>query len=85
MQCDYAGLSLPEADDKQLRLFAVDFPEGKGFLQETWSIQSMDRLPARYFRAMKPMTLQSPFTGWLHYPIVQIAVREGLKSFCFYL
>jgi len=32
---------------------------------------------------MKPMTLQSPFTGWLHYPIVQIAVREGLKSFCF--
>jgi formate hydrogenlyase transcriptional activator len=32
---------------------------------------------------MKPLTLQSPFTGWLHYPIVQIAVREGLKSFCF--
>jgi len=32
---------------------------------------------------MKPLTLQSPFTGWLHYPIVQIAVREGLKSFSF--
>ena len=32
---------------------------------------------------MKPFTLESPFTGWLNFPIVQIAVREGLKSFCF--
>src|SRR5258705_5897184 len=32
---------------------------------------------------MKPLTLQSPFTGWLNYPIVQKAVCEGLKSFCF--
>jgi formate hydrogenlyase transcriptional activator len=33
---------------------------------------------------MKPLTLRSPFTGWLNYPIVQTAVREeGLKSFCF--
>ena len=83
MQCDYAGLSLPEADDKQLRLFAVDFPEGKGFLQEDL-VYPIDGSPSgTVFRAMKPMTLQSPFTGWLHYPIVQIAVREGLKSFCF--
>src|SRR6267142_4971374 len=32
---------------------------------------------------MKPLALRSPFTGWLNYPIVQTAVREGLKSFCF--
>jgi formate hydrogenlyase transcriptional activator len=35
------------------------------------------------FWTMKPLTLQSPFTGWLHLPIVQMAVREGLKSFGF--
>jgi GAF domain-containing protein len=34
---------------------------------------------------MKALTLQSPFTVWLNYPIVQIAVREGLKSFCLLL
>jgi formate hydrogenlyase transcriptional activator len=32
---------------------------------------------------MKPVTIQSPFTGWLNSPIVPIVAREGLKSFCF--
>jgi formate hydrogenlyase transcriptional activator len=83
MQCDYAGLSLPDADKKQLRLYAVDFPESKGFLQEDL-VYSIEGSPSgTAFRTMKPLTLQSPFTGWLHFPIVQIAVREDLKSFCF--
>jgi formate hydrogenlyase transcriptional activator len=83
MQCDYAGLSLPDAENKQLRLYAVDFPEGKGFLQEDL-VYSIEGSPSgTAFRTMKPLTLQHPFTGWLNYPIVQIAVREGLKSFCF--
>jgi formate hydrogenlyase transcriptional activator len=82
MQCDYAGLSLPEPDNKQLRLYALDFPGGKGFLQEDL-VYSMEGTPSgTAFRTMKPLTLQSPFTGWLNYPIVQIAVREGLKSIC---
>src|SRR2546422_10387932 len=34
-------------------------------------------------RTMRPLVLQSPFTGWLDYPTVQAAVREGLKSFCY--
>jgi formate hydrogenlyase transcriptional activator len=83
MQCDYAGLSLPDAENKNLRLYAVDFPEGKGFLQEDL-VYSMEGSPSgAAFRTMKPLTLRSPFTVWLHYPIVQIAVREDLKSFCF--
>jgi formate hydrogenlyase transcriptional activator len=83
MQCDYAGLSLPDSENKQLRLYAVDFPDGKGFLQEDL-LYSIEGSPSgAAFRTMKPLTLQSPFTGWLHYPIVQVAVREGLKSFCF--
>jgi formate hydrogenlyase transcriptional activator len=82
MECDYAGLSLPDVDNKQLRLYALDFPEGKGFLQEDL-VYSMEGTPSgTAFRTMKPLTLQSPFTGWLNYPIVQIAVREGLKSVC---
>ena len=34
------------------------------------------------FRTMKPVTIQSPFSGWLA-PIVQIAANEDLKSLCF--
>jgi formate hydrogenlyase transcriptional activator len=83
MQCDYSGLSLPDAENQQLRLYAVAFPEGKGFLQEDL-VYAIEGSPSgTAFRTMKPMTLESPFHGWLHYPIVQIAVREGLKSFCF--
>jgi|HubBroStandDraft_6_1064221.scaffolds.fasta_scaffold60006_1 formate hydrogenlyase transcriptional activator len=83
MHCDYAGLSLPDAENKQLRLYALDFPEGKGLLREEL-VYSMEGSPSgTAFRTMKPLTLKSPFTGWLHYPIVQIAIREGLKSFCF--
>jgi formate hydrogenlyase transcriptional activator len=84
MQCDYAGLSLPDAENKQLRLYAVDFPEGKGFLQEDLVYPIEGSPSGAAFRTMKPLTLRSPFTGWLNYPIVQTAVREeGLKSFCF--
>jgi formate hydrogenlyase transcriptional activator len=82
MQCDYAGLSLPDAEIKQLRLYAVDFPEGKGFIHEEL-VYSIEGSPSgTAFRTMKPLTLQSPFTGWLDSPIAQIAVREGLKSVC---
>jgi len=83
MQCDYAGLSLPDAENKNLRLYAVDFPESKGFLQEDLVVPIEGSPSGTAFRTMKSMTLQSPFTGWLHLPIVQMAVREGLKSFGF--
>jgi formate hydrogenlyase transcriptional activator len=82
MQSDYAGLSLPDKENKQLRLYALDFPEGKGFLQEDLAYWMEGTPSGTAFRTMKPLTLQSPFTGWLDYPIVQIAVREGLKSVC---
>jgi formate hydrogenlyase transcriptional activator len=82
MQCDYAGLSLPDAENEQLRLYALDFPEGKGFFHEEL-IYSIEGSPSgTAFRTMKPLTLQSPFPGWLDSPIAQIAVREGLKSVC---
>jgi len=83
MQCDYASLSLPDTENKQLRLYALDFPEGKGFLQEEL-VYSIEGSPSgRAFRTMKPLALKSPFAGWLDYPIVQKTVREGLKSLCF--
>ena len=68
MQCDYAGLSLPDAENKQLRLYAVDFPESKGFLQEDLVFPIEGSPSGTAFRTLKPLTLQSPFTGWLHFP-----------------
>src|SRR5580693_4061613 len=80
MQSDYTGLSLPESEGEQLRLYALDFPRGKGFLHEEL-VYSIEGSPSgTAFRTMKPLTLQSPFAGWLDSPIAQIAVRVGLKS-----
>jgi formate hydrogenlyase transcriptional activator len=82
MQCDFASLSLPDAENKNLRLWAVDFPESKGFLQEE-VVYPIDGAPSgTAFRTMKPVTLRSPFDAWLNYPIVQRAVREGVNSVC---
>jgi len=82
MQCDYAGLSLADAENKQLRLYALDFPEGKGFFHEELVYLIEGSPSGTAFRTMKSLTLQSPFAGWLDSPIAQIAVREGLKSVC---
>jgi formate hydrogenlyase transcriptional activator len=84
MQCDYASLSLPDSENKQFRLYALDFPESKGFLQEEMIHAIKEGSPSRTaIRTVKPLVLQSPFTGWLGFPTVQAAVREGLKSFCY--
>lgn len=34
MHCDGAGVSLPDPDTGELRIYALDFPGGKGFLRE---------------------------------------------------
>jgi formate hydrogenlyase transcriptional activator len=86
MQSDYTGLSLPESEGEQLRLYALDFPRGRGFLHEEL-VYSIEGSPSgTAFRTMKPLTARSPLTGWVNdpiAPIVQIALREDLKSFCF--
>jgi GAF domain-containing protein len=35
------------------------------------------------YRTMKPTTLRGPFTEETSYPVLQVAMREGLQSFCF--
>jgi formate hydrogenlyase transcriptional activator len=34
MQCDGVGIDLPSPDDKKLRLYALDFPDNPGIIQE---------------------------------------------------
>jgi formate hydrogenlyase transcriptional activator len=82
MHCDFASVSLPDIEKKQLRFYALDFPESRGLLHEEL-LYPIDGSPSgAAFRTMKPLTLQSPFDGWLHSPIVQIAVCEGFESYC---
>ena len=83
MHCDFASVSLPDAKKKQLRHYALDFPDSKGMLHEELPYPIDGAPSGMAFHTMKSVTIQSPFTGWLGSPIVQIAAREGLKSLCF--
>ena len=83
MQCDCASLALPHGENKQLQLYVLDFPEGKGFLDEEGGY-SIEQSPyGTAFRTMKPLALDSPFTAWLDNPVVQSQICEGFKSLCF--
>jgi formate hydrogenlyase transcriptional activator len=83
MQCDCASLALPAEENKQLQLYVLDFPDGKGFIREE-GLYSVEGSPyGRAFRTMKPLALASPFAAWLDNPVVQSRISEGFKSLCF--
>ncbi len=83
MQCDCASLALPHNENKQLQLYVLDFPEGKGFIHEE-GIYPIEGSPyGTAFRTMQPLALASPFTAWLGNPVVRDRSSEGFKSLCF--
>jgi len=58
-------LALPHAENKQLQLYVLDFPEGKGFLQEKGPIQSRDR-PTHSISNNEALHSTSPSPlGWI--------------------
>jgi PAS domain S-box-containing protein len=82
MECDCASLAL-DAENEQLRLHVLDFPEGEGFLHEE-GVHAIEGSPyGTAFRTMKPLALDSPFEGWRDNPIIQNRISEGFKSLCF--
>lgn len=55
MQCDFVGVGLPDAgNDTHLRLYAVDFPESKGFIGEESLIPIDGSPPGIAFKTGEP-------------------------------
>ena len=55
MQCDFVGVGLPEpGDSTHLRLYAVDFPESKGFIREEIPIRIEGTPPGKAFKTGEP-------------------------------
>jgi formate hydrogenlyase transcriptional activator len=80
MQCDVVSVDLPEADAAHLRIYALDFPESKGFLREELLIQVDGSGPGRVFRSGEP--LFGSTDAALQSLRCDIAVDEGIKSGC---
>src|SRR5581483_4702235 len=77
MQCDAVSIALPDRDTGQLRVYALDFPDGKGIFQENILIPMGDDSPAaRAYRTGEPaaVLVSASDCPW--------AAAEGVRSLC---
>ena len=81
MHCDYAGLALPETTGHQLRQYALDFPAGKGSLQEEMLLPMEGSASGKVFRTGQPLALSG--LAWRDSEIYQVGAVEGFQAGCF--
>jgi formate hydrogenlyase transcriptional activator len=82
MKCDAAGVALPDADGDYFNVYALDFPESKGFLTEDTRIPMHNSPVGIAFQTAKPvLRTQSQIQELC--PEACSPSREGLRSGCF--
>ena len=83
MNSDVVGVMLPDAEGKHLRVFALDFPDSKGFFREETLIPIEGTHPGEAFRTRKPVVKAHHDSGDERYAEhYQRVVGEGVKSGC---
>lgn len=84
MNCDAVGVALPEEDGEHLRFFALDFPDGKGFLTtETRVPIANSPLGIAYRSGLVQLRSRSEIERDCPEAANNPALREGLSSGCF--
>jgi formate hydrogenlyase transcriptional activator len=79
MHCDVAGVLLPDAEHHQLRVYALDFPDSQGFIQEEVLMPIEGSLPGKAFQTGKPVVVDRSDPA----EVGCLAASEGLQSHCF--
>ncbi|MGD1076946.1 MAG: sigma 54-interacting transcriptional regulator [Candidatus Sulfotelmatobacter sp.] len=82
MQCDGACLSLPDLQKQRLEIHGLDFPEGRGFLQEEMQLPIEGSSPGKAFRTGEPVLFETAPRA-LHVSSLQLNYQEGVQSGCF--
>jgi formate hydrogenlyase transcriptional activator len=82
MHCDAAAIMLPDADDNQLRVHALDFPESKGFFAEAITIPIEGSMPGETFRSGVPVVVNRLDPAEVPSQMYAKAKGEGMNSFC---
>jgi formate hydrogenlyase transcriptional activator len=83
MNCDAAGVALPDPEDTDLRFFALDFPESKGFLTVETRIPMESPLGVAYKTVQPQMRSKTDLKQDCPEACASSALREGLNSGCF--
>nr|AVQ67928.1 putative transcription factor [uncultured bacterium] len=83
MHCDMASIALPGDEPGTLRVYALDFPEGKGAVKEELVVgPSPDDPGWRAIETLQPVIWRVPETGEVTSRL-RAAVAEGIKTICF--
>jgi formate hydrogenlyase transcriptional activator len=81
MHCDAAVICLFEAGAERYRLYALDFPHGKGFLAEE-QVVTTSRVAKRILETLKPVILNNTNSEDSPPEVYERVLAEGIKSRC---
>ena len=83
MDCDVAAISLPGEEAETFRVYALDFPGGKGLVKEELIVSPGPNDPGKQaFETLKPVVgtvADAPDPGARYYELV---IAEGVQNFC---
>jgi formate hydrogenlyase transcriptional activator len=82
MQCDAAAIMLPDAEGKNLRVHALDFPDSRGLFSEGIEIPIEGSMPGQCFQTGKPYVLNHLNPETAPAEVYAKASGEGIRSLC---
>jgi formate hydrogenlyase transcriptional activator len=82
MKCDVVGVHLADAEQKNLRLVALDFPESKGFFVQETLIPMEGTVLGSVYRERRPRMMEHPDPSRMTPEEYRKIVGEGIQSAC---
>jgi formate hydrogenlyase transcriptional activator len=82
MRCDAAAIMLADAESKNLRVHALDYPDSRGVFVEGALIPIEGTTPGNSFRSGKPIVINRLDAAEMPPGMYAKASAEGLNSFC---
>jgi formate hydrogenlyase transcriptional activator len=79
---DYTALALYDPARGEMRLTALDFPEGKGLIREEMTVPLEGSAGGEVFATRKPLLVDAQNLNRYRVPIARLAEAEGLKCVC---
>jgi formate hydrogenlyase transcriptional activator len=79
--CEMVGVSLPDPSSGQYRLYALDFPRGKGLIREEL-LTAQNSSTKRVLETLKPTIVNTSDPEAVPPEIYDVVVAEGLKAYC---
>jgi formate hydrogenlyase transcriptional activator len=82
MRCDAAAIMLPNAENSQLRVYALDYPDSRGIFVEGGLVPIDGTMPGDSFKTGKPIVVNRLDPTEVPPEMYSKAKGEGLNSFC---